>query len=127
MGFKEVGGTQLLYKVCGSVRASGVGFGERRETAFGMVESGVKSGNNLFFTGRYQDLYVLGQCEGDLSGGDCGMCVKSAEDQVKYLCGEAISAKVYLQKCYLSYNFYPNGVPATGESSASSLEGKGFV
>ncbi|KAI9085784.1 hypothetical protein K1719_032198 [Acacia pycnantha] len=120
VGFKQVSGTQLLYKVCGSIQASGSGFAERRETAFGMVENGVKSGGSLFYTGSYQSLYVLGQCEGDLSSGDCGDCVKSAEDQAKYICGNSISAKVYLQKCYISYNFYPNGVPGNGESSSSS-------
>ncbi|KAK4281334.1 hypothetical protein QN277_012842 [Acacia crassicarpa] len=122
VGFKQVSGTQLLYKVCGSIQASGSGFAERRETAFGMVENGVKSGGSLFYTGSYQSLYVLGQCEGDLSSGDCGDCVKSAEDQAKYICGNSISAKVYLQKCYISYNFFPNGVPGKGESSSSSSE-----
>lgn len=118
VGFKQVSGTQLLYKICGSIQASGSGFEERRDTAFGMVENGVKSGGSLFYTGSYQSLYVLGQCEGDLANDDCGDCVKSAEDQAKSECGDSISAQIYLQKCYISYSFYPSGVPS--ESSSSS-------
>ncbi|KAF7818473.1 plasmodesmata-located protein 3-like [Senna tora] len=123
VGFRQVSGTQMLFKVCGSIQAKGSGFDERRETAFGMVENGVKSGGSLFYTGSYQSLYVLGQCEGDLGNDDCGNCVKSAEQQVKSECGYSISAQIYLQKCYISYNFYPSGVP--GESSSSSGSGSG--
>jgi len=108
VGFKQVPETELLYKVCGSKKDSDdEGFDERRDSAFGMVESGVKNGGNLFYTGSYQSLYVLGQCEGDLAEDDCGDCVKSAEDQAKAQCGDSVSAQIYLQKCFISYSFYP--------------------
>lgn len=68
-------------------------------------------------------MYGLGQCEGDLSPDDCGDCVKNAEQQVVDQCGDSISGQVYLQKCYLSYSYYPNGVP--GISSSSDKEGTG--
>lgn len=122
VGFKQVPLTQLLYKVCGSKQGSDNGddgFEERRDTVFGMVESGVKNGGKLFYTGSYQSLYVLGQCEGDLANDDCGDCVKSAEDQAKAECGDSVSAQIYLHKCYVSYSFYPKGM-----SSISSSPGK---
>ncbi|GMN69925.1 hypothetical protein TIFTF001_038976 [Ficus carica] len=122
-GFKQVSATELLYKTCGSIHAQGAGFRERRDTAFGMVENGVRSGSGLFYTGSYQSVYGLGQCEGDLSPDDCGDCVKNAEQKVVDQCGDSISGQVYLQKCYLSYSYYPNGVP--GISSSSDKEGTG--
>ncbi|KAI4301039.1 hypothetical protein L6164_034358 [Bauhinia variegata] len=119
VGFKQVPETQLLYKTCGSIQASGSGFDDRRDTAFGMVENGVKSSGSLFYTGSYQSLYVLGQCEGDLANNDCGDCMKSAEEQAKAQCGYSISAQIYLHKCYISYSFYPNGVPTVQHSSGT--------
>ncbi|KAK7284151.1 hypothetical protein RJT34_18892 [Clitoria ternatea] len=122
VGFRQVPQTQLLYKVCGSRKVSdggGGGFEARRDSAFQMVENGVQSGGGLFYTGSYQSLYVLGQCEGDLGNADCVACVKSAEEQAKGQCGDSISAQVYLQNCYISYSFYPNGVPNPTMSSSS--------
>ncbi|KAF5738988.1 cysteine-rich repeat secretory protein 56 isoform X2 [Tripterygium wilfordii] len=111
-GFKQVPETELLFKICGSTRMSEAGFEERRDTAFDMVVNGVKNGS-LFYTGTYESVYVLGQCDGDLSNGDCGDCVKSALDDAKSQCGNSISAQIYLHKCYISYSYYPNGVPNT--------------
>ncbi|XP_014511643.1 cysteine-rich repeat secretory protein 11 [Vigna radiata var. radiata] len=119
VGFKQVTETQLLHKVCGSKNDSyDDGFEERRETAFGMVESDVKNGGDLFYTGSYQSLYVLGQCEGDLGKDDCGDCMKSAEDQAMAECGDSISAQIYLHKCFISYSFYSK---RGGSSSAGRL------
>ncbi|PON44367.1 Gnk2-like domain containing protein [Parasponia andersonii] len=122
-GFKQVSDTELLYKMCGSIRAEGTGFEARRDTAFGMVEDGVKSGSSLFYTGTYQSVYVLGQCEGDLEPSDCGDCVKNAVQKATSECGDSISGQIYLQKCYLSYSYYPNGVP--GISSSTTDKGTG--
>ena len=123
VGFKQVPKTQLLYKVCGSKKMEDVGFEGKRDSAFEMVESGVKGGGGgggggggLFYTGSYQSLYVLGQCEGDLGSDDCGDCIRSAEEQVKVQCGDSISAQVYLHSCYISYSFYPDGVPSMSSS-----------
>ncbi|KAH7577723.1 hypothetical protein JRO89_XS01G0290300 [Xanthoceras sorbifolium] len=119
IGFKQVSETELLYKVCGSTQASGTGFEERRDTAFDMVKNGVKS-NGLFYTGTYEQVYVLGQCEGDLASDDCGDCVQSAVESAKNECGDSISGQIYLHKCFISYSYYPNGVPSSTSSSASS-------
>ncbi|XP_057438503.1 plasmodesmata-located protein 1-like [Lotus japonicus] len=118
VGFKQVSQDQLLYKVCGSRKVvDGGGFEARRDAAFVMVENGLKIGGGLFYTGSYQSLYVLGQCEGNLGSDDCVACVKSAEDVAKAQCGDSISAQVYLYSCYISYSFYPNGVPTIASSS----------
>ncbi|KAI3460992.1 hypothetical protein Pfo_017655 [Paulownia fortunei] len=123
-GFRQVSGTELLYKICGSTRASGAGFGDRLDSALGEIVKGVGSGNNGFYAGGYQSVYVLGQCEGDLGGGDCVSCVKNAIDRAKSECGSSISAQIYLQECYISYTYYPSGVPSNQQSLSSSGTGK---
>lgn len=115
-GFRQVGATELLYKLCGSTQVSGSGFDDRVETALGEIAKGVESGNG-FYTGGYQSVFVLGQCEGDLGSGDCVNCVKNAAEKSKSTCGSAISAQIYLQQCYISYTYYPNGVPTKSFSS----------
>ncbi|KAG8389155.1 hypothetical protein BUALT_Bualt02G0199700 [Buddleja alternifolia] len=125
-GFRQVSGTELLYKVCGSNRASGAGFGDRLDMAMAEIIKGVGSGNsNGFYATGYQSVYVLGQCEGDLSGGDCVNCVKSAVDRAKSECGSSISAQIYLQECYISYTYYPSGVPRNGQGQQSSYSSSG--
>lgn len=124
-GFRQVSGTELLYKICGSTRASGAGFGDRLDSALGEIVKGVGGGNGGFYAGAYQSVYVLGQCEGDLSGGDCVECVKSAIEKAKSECGSSISAQIYLQECYISYTYYPSGVPSDQRPlSPSSSSGK---
>lgn len=119
-GFRQVSGTEFLYKVCGSTRASGAGFGDRLDTALGEIVKGVGGGAGGFYAAGYQSVYVLGQCEGDLGGGDCVSCVKNAIDRAKSECGSSISAQIYLQQCYISYTYYPNGVPSDHQQSFSS-------
>lgn len=118
-GFRQVSGTELLYKICGSTRASGDGFQDRLDTGLGEIAKGVGSGNG-FYTGAYQSVYVLGQCEGDLGSGDCVDCVKNAAQRAKSLCPASISAQIYLQECYISYSYYPNGIPNPNKSFSSS-------
>ncbi|KAM7253852.1 hypothetical protein ACFE04_031534 [Oxalis oulophora] len=120
-GFTQVSGTELLYKVCGPSDGGGSGFEEKRESAFNMGVSGVKSsGGGLFYTGNFESFYVLGQCEGDLSNGDCGDCVKSGFGSVEKECGDSINAQLYLNKCYVSFSYYPDGVPKISDDPSSS-------
>ncbi|KAK9137993.1 hypothetical protein Sjap_008587 [Stephania japonica] len=119
-GFPTVSGLQLLYKVCGRNQISGSGFEERRDTALAAVESGIGSGNgNGFFATSYQNVYALGQCEGDLGAGDCGGCVKTAAQRAQVECGSAVSGQVYLYKCFINYAYYPNGVSDSAKPSGS--------
>ncbi|PRQ55761.1 hypothetical protein RchiOBHm_Chr1g0328161 [Rosa chinensis] len=58
---KQVSGTQLLYRICGSGRSSGsAGFEEKRDSAFDKLEIGIKNGSVLFCTGSYESVYILG-------------------------------------------------------------------
>lgn len=111
-GFKLAGPTDLLYKVCGSNRVHGSGFDQKLGSALGQVEKGVASGNG-FYAGVYENIYVLGQCEGDLVGGDCVACVQSAEQQAKSDCADFVLGQVFLQQCYVTYSYRPDGVPET--------------
>ncbi|KAL6564026.1 hypothetical protein OROHE_005266 [Orobanche hederae] len=117
-GFPQRTGTDFLYNVCGSNRVDADGFGGIFDPALGVMANGM--GNLGFYEGVYGSVYMLGQCEGDLSGGDCVNCVKNAINQTKSKCGNSISAQIYLQKCYISYTFYPNGVPEKHHHSSSS-------
>ncbi|CAK9139552.1 unnamed protein product [Ilex paraguariensis] len=118
-GFSQISGLEMLYKTCGGTNVAGVGFEQRRDTAFSNLESGVVSGGG-FYTTSYESVYVLGQCQGDLGSNDCGDCVKSAVQRAQVECGSSISGQIYLHKCFISYSYYPNGVPKRSSSSAYS-------
>uniref|UniRef100_A0A803LAA0 Gnk2-homologous domain-containing protein n=2 Tax=Chenopodium quinoa TaxID=63459 RepID=A0A803LAA0_CHEQI len=123
VGFKQVSSTELLYKYCkkGDI-GSGVGFEGRRDSAFEEVESGVVNGGG-FKAASFESVYVLGQCEGDLVGSECGECVKTGLERVKAECGDAVSGQVYLNQCYISYTYYPNGVDGEKASSPGTRHG----
>lgn len=70
-GFQQVPDTELIFKVCGSKKASGGDFDERRDAALGTVSTGVGNGSGGFYTGSYRNVYVLGQCEGELGNREC--------------------------------------------------------
>ncbi|KAJ1377942.1 Gnk2-homologous domain [Sesbania bispinosa] len=91
-GFAQISGMQILYKTCGATNAAGSGFGERRDTAFSVMENGVISGHGFYAT-SYQSLYVMGQCEGDVGDSDCGDCVKFAVQRAQVECGSSISGQ----------------------------------
>ncbi|KAL3517736.1 hypothetical protein ACH5RR_020325 [Cinchona calisaya] len=123
-GFRQVSATELIFKICGSTQASGTGFEDRLDTALGEIAKGVgSSSGNGFYTGGYESVYVLGQCEGDLASADCVDCVKTASQRAKSECSACISAQIYLQQCYISYTYYPNGVPTKSLSSSPSGTG----
>lgn len=119
VGFRQVSSTELLYKSCKETQVEEAGFDEKRESAFQEVDSGVASGNR-FYAASYGSVYVMGQCEGDLVGGDCGDCVRTALERAKAECEEAISGQVYLNQCYVSYSYYPNGVGDSDDKATSS-------
>ncbi|GAB4843068.1 Plasmodesmata-located protein 2 [Ancistrocladus abbreviatus] len=118
-GFAQISGMELLYKTCSPTNVAGSGFEMRRDTAFTVMENGIAGGNG-FYTTSYESVYVLGQCEGDLGTADCGECVKTAVQKAQVECGSSISGQVYLHKCFISYNYYPNGVPTRSSSSSAS-------
>lgn len=118
-GFTQISGLQLLYKDCSRTNVAGSGFEMRRDTALTVMQNGLASGHGFYAT-NYQSVFVLGQCEGDLGTADCGQCVKSAVEKAQVECGSSLSAQVYLHKCFISYSYYPNGVPTKSSSYSSS-------
>lgn len=102
----------MLYKTCGSGGGGG-DFEVRRDTAFAQLESGIGGGVGFYAT-QYQSVYAMAQCEGDLSSGDCAECINQAVQKSEVECGGASSGQVYLDKCYISYNYYRNGFPHGG-------------
>ncbi|XP_022760354.1 cysteine-rich repeat secretory protein 3-like isoform X3 [Durio zibethinus] len=117
--FKTTTGMEMLFKTCGATNVAGTGFEERRDTAFSVLENGVVSSHG-FYTTNYQSVYLLGQCEGDVGDSDCGDCIKSAVQRAQVECGSSISGQIYLHKCFISYSYYPNGVPRRSSSSSYS-------
>ncbi|MED6163463.1 hypothetical protein PIB30_080170 [Stylosanthes scabra] len=117
--FSEISGMQLLYKTCGATSAARTGFQERRGTTFSSMENGVVGGHG-FYAASYQDIYVMGQCEGDVGDNDCGECVNNAAEKTEAECENAISEQVFLHKCFISYSYYPNGVPRSSSSYGGS-------
>ncbi|KAJ8763937.1 hypothetical protein K2173_003719 [Erythroxylum novogranatense] len=118
-GFSQISGMEMLFKTCGATNVAGTGFQERRDSAFQTLVNGVVSGHG-FYTTNYESVYLLGQCEGDVGDSDCGECVKSAVQRAQVECGSSISGQIYLHKCFISYSYYPNGVPRRSSSSSSS-------
>ncbi|KAL0437330.1 UNVERIFIED_CONTAM: Plasmodesmata-located protein 2 [Sesamum radiatum] len=118
----------LAQKLCGQAVAARVQLNAcylRLDTALEEIVKGLGSGNSAgFYAAGFQSVYVLGQCEGDLDGGECVNCVKNAIDSAKSECSSSISAQIYLQQCYISYTYYPNGVPNNQKSLSSSGTGR---
>ncbi|KAI3678776.1 hypothetical protein L6452_38079 [Arctium lappa] len=121
VGFPSASPTDLLFKRCGSTRASGSGFDDRLESALAEIEKGVGNGKG-YYAGEYESVYVLGQCEGGLGSGECVNCVKTAADNARSACGSSIYGHIYLQQCYIGYTYYPNGVPGSGGGGGIATE-----
>ncbi|XP_057783559.1 plasmodesmata-located protein 2-like isoform X2 [Salvia miltiorrhiza] len=128
-GFAQISGMEMLYKSCSGTNVGGAGFEEKRDTALNSLENGMSGGIGGFFTTSYEAVYVLGQCEGDVGASDCVECVKNAVQKAQVECGSSISGQIYLHKCFISYSFYPNGIPkkssSASYSSSSSSSGAG--
>ncbi|XP_077249499.1 plasmodesmata-located protein 2-like [Tasmannia lanceolata] len=103
--FPQGSGTDLLYKICSS---KGANFENKRDTAFGNLETGIAGGSGYYAT-TYDSVYVTAQCEGDLSVSDCGECVKEAVQRAEVECGNSVAGQVYLNRCYMNYGYYTNG------------------
>ncbi|WOK98964.1 cysteine-rich repeat secretory protein 11-like [Canna indica] len=122
-GFPQVSGTQMLYKTCGSGGGGG-NFEVKRDTAFAQLQTGVSGGKGFYAT-SYGSVYTMAQCEGDLSTSDCSDCVAQAVQKSEVECGGAASGQVYLDKCYISYSYYANGVATSGSGGGGGGGGVG--
>ncbi|XP_050383184.1 plasmodesmata-located protein 2-like [Argentina anserina] len=105
------GKKRLLHKSCGegggSINGGVGGFEEMRSAAFGVLESGVVSGEGFCKT-RYELIDVMAQCEGGLGGCECGECVSSAVQVAEEECGGSLSGEIYLAECFLSFAYHPD-------------------
>ncbi|WRX24688.1 Gnk2-homologous domain - like 10 [Theobroma cacao] len=101
---------ELLHKICGAKKAEALGFEEVRDAAFAAVESGVTDGDG-YCKENYELLQVIAQCEGDLRPCDCGKCVSIATQIAQEECGSSLSGHIYLDNCFVSYAYYPDGIP----------------
>ncbi|CAA2957001.1 cysteine-rich repeat secretory protein 3-like [Olea europaea var. sylvestris] len=117
-GFSQISGMEMLYKTCSGKNVGGAGYEEKRDSAFSSLANGIGNANG-FYTTSYESVYVLGQCEGDVGSSDCVECVKNALQRAQVECGSSISGQIYLHKCFISYNYYRNGVPERSSSSSS--------
>ncbi|KAJ0647421.1 putative Gnk2-like domain-containing protein [Helianthus annuus] len=64
----------------------------------------------------------LGMGKGGLGSADCEKCVKAAAEKGRSECGSSISGRVYLQQCYVSYKYNPNGVPGSGTGGGGGIQ-----
>ncbi|XP_062020000.1 plasmodesmata-located protein 1-like [Rosa rugosa] len=126
---KPFDATEFLFKRCEVNQARAAGLGEKRDTAFGILENDVKNstgGVGGFYTGGYDTVNVSGQCEGTLVNQDCVACLQSASQKAKTECGDSVTGQIYLYKCSISYkstnssNANANGVPYSRKVGAGS-------
>ncbi|KAJ4821935.1 hypothetical protein Tsubulata_042931 [Turnera subulata] len=102
----------LLHVTCGASEVAGGGFEVLRDAAFAAAEDEVVISANGFYETNYdQSVHVVAQCQGDLGDCDCGECISTAVEIAREKCGSSVSGEVYLDKCYLSYAYYPDGMP----------------
>ncbi|KAJ6877201.1 hypothetical protein NC651_030052 [Populus alba x Populus x berolinensis] len=120
---EETSTRELLHQTCSEERVEGHGFEEVKNEAFAAMESGVVSEGGFYET-NYESLHVMAQCQGDLKGCDCGECISSAVQVAEEKCGASISSQVYMDKCFMSYTYYPDGIPGNSYPGKESDYGK---
>lgn len=114
-------GSELLYKKCSGTNVAGVGFEERRDMALQTMSEQVSKSNGFYMT-DFESVYVMGQCEGEVVDSECSECVKTAVQKAQVECGSSVAGEAYLDKCFVSYSYSPNGVPSTVVGSGSNGE-----
>ncbi|KZV39245.1 Plasmodesmata-located protein 2 [Dorcoceras hygrometricum] len=108
-------GIQSLHKSCGQYKVKrNSGFEEMKYAAFLALESGVSSGNG-FCDMNYESFHLTAECAANLRGCDCGECVSNALQICEEECGNSVSGEIYLDGCFISYEYYVAG--GTGRNS----------
>ncbi|KDP23729.1 hypothetical protein JCGZ_23562 [Jatropha curcas] len=101
---------ELLHEKCSEKKAVSGGFLEVRDAALLAMENGEMINDKGFYEMDYEFVHVIVQCENDYLGGcDCIECIGNAVEIVKEDCGSSFSGQVYLDKCFLSYSYHPDG------------------
>ncbi|POO02916.1 Gnk2-like domain containing protein [Trema orientale] len=114
----------LLHKTCGAESNHVDGFEEMRSAAFSALEDAVVEEGGFCKT-NYQLVQAMAQCEGEMEACECGECVNKAAEIAQEECGNAVSAEIYLDTCFLSYSYYPQGIPVDRENRGKSNSNNG--
>lgn len=101
---------KLLHKTCGEPYPGTGRFEEMRDAAFSALEDDIANSGG-FCKMSYELVQVIAQCEGELDACECGECVNGAVQIAREECGNAVSGEFYLDKCFMTYSYYPEGVP----------------
>lgn len=110
---------EVIQKVCGE-KAEDEGFEDLRDEAFAKMENGIIDGRG-FYSGSLEHVQVMAQCEEDIvEGCQCGECISDAVQIARQECDNTISGQVYLDRCFISYDFVPNEKP--GNSNKGKLK-----
>ncbi|XP_058079416.1 plasmodesmata-located protein 7-like [Magnolia sinica] len=90
------------------------------------VLTSLGGGTGMYRVGSIGYVSGVGQCVGDLDGGECTDCVSEAVERLRGGCGWSVSGAVYLGKCYAQY-VAGGAYTSSGSSGAvsSSNEGSG--
>lgn len=99
-------GIQILHKSCGEYKVkTNSGFEEMKNAAFLALESGVLSGNG-FCQINYESFGLMAECTANLRGCECGECVNNAVQICEEECGNSVSGEIYLEGCFISYEYH---------------------
>ncbi|XP_075476010.1 plasmodesmata-located protein 2-like [Primulina tabacum] len=114
-------GIQILHKSCSEYKVKrNSGFEEMKNAALFALESAVLSGNG-FCQMNYESFGLMAECAANLRGCDCGECVNNAVQICEEECGNSVYAELYLEGCFVSYEYY--GDRGIG---SNSFEGNGI-
>ena len=102
--------SEMLHKTCGEQSEGIGGFEQMRDAAFSALEGEMENSNGFCKTG-YELVQATAQCEGGIEACECGECVNQAVRFAQEECGSAFSGEIYMDKCFLSYVYYPQGIP----------------
>ncbi|XP_060215402.1 plasmodesmata-located protein 4-like [Lycium barbarum] len=118
---REISKLQMLHKVCSRKKANSRSFLEEMSYAFAEIESCGMNGNG-FCDLSYGKVHVMAQCVGNLGGCDCGECVHKAVQIVHDECAYSLAGEVYLDGCYLSYNYGKYKISHEGKGSKEGTQ-----
>ncbi|CAN4096178.1 unnamed protein product [Withania somnifera] len=115
---------QMLHKVCSKKRVKSRGFLEEMSYAFAEIESCGMNNGNGFCDLSYGKVHVMAQCVGNFGSCDCGECVSKAVQILHDECAYSLAGEVYLDGCYLNYNYGKNKISSDIDEGKNSGEGR---
>ncbi|GAB4855794.1 hypothetical protein Ancab_024439 [Ancistrocladus abbreviatus] len=108
---EEVPGPDVTYKSCGEAESIPNGFEETRNAAFEALKNGIESDIQGYYSVNYGSVFAMAQCEDGRGGSVCWECVNKAVDIAEEECGNSISGQVFMDVCFVSYEWSPNDGP----------------